>query len=169
MRRGAVAEPYRPSAFDINVAIRAYPSLQCSPLERPLRSAGSTEILGYRDKYVGGEGMVSAPRELPARVAEPLAKALLEAAATVAAALPVRGVARLDFLVDGDEWFVNEINTIPGSLANYLWVEPSRVPFAELLGDLLAEAVARPSAHYDATGADGTALRSAGTIASKLG
>jgi D-alanine-D-alanine ligase len=167
LRQGAVAEPYRPSAFDVNVAIRAHPRHQLSPLERPLRSSESAEILDYRDKYVGGEGMVSAPRELPARLPDALQKALNDAASTVAAVAMVRGVARLDFLVDGEEWFVNEINTIPGSLAKYLW-EPAGVPFGQLLTDMLAEASARPSCRYDATGADGTALQSAGTIASKL-
>jgi len=167
LRRGAVAEPYRPSAFDVNVAIRVHPQYQLSPLERPLRSTAAAEILNYRDKYVGGEGMVSAPRELPARIPESLQKALGDAAATVAEVAMVRGVARLDFLVEGDEWFVNEINTIPGSLAKYLW-EPAGVPFGQLLADMLAEATLRPSCRHDATGSDGTALQSAGTIASKL-
>jgi D-alanine-D-alanine ligase len=83
--------------------------------------------------------------------------------------VPARGVARLDFLVDGQDWFVNEINTIPGSLAKFLWVEPPPVTFPALLADMLTEAVRRPSFFYDSTGADGTALRSASSIASKLG
>jgi D-alanine-D-alanine ligase len=168
-RRGAIVEPYRAAAFDLNVAMRTWPELQLSAIERPLRSEGSTEILGYRDKYLGGEGMVSAPRELPARVPEQLQKTLREAAATVAGLVPARGVARVDFLVDGEEWFVNEINTIPGSLAKFLWVEPAAVPFPTLLADMLAEAVRRPPFFYDSSGADGTALRSASSIASKLG
>jgi D-alanine-D-alanine ligase len=77
-------------------------------------------------------------------------------------------VARIDFLIDGDEWFVNEINTIPGSLAKYLWVDPAPVLFPALLSDMLEEAVRRRAFFYDATGADGTALRSASSIASKL-
>jgi len=80
----------------------------------------------------------------------------------------VRGIARIDFLLDGDELFVNEINTIPGSLSKYLWIDPV-VPFEQLLRDLLAEAAQRPTAHYTSAGADGLALRSAGSIASKLG
>jgi D-alanine-D-alanine ligase len=80
----------------------------------------------------------------------------------------VRGIARVDFLLAGDELYVNEINTIPGSLAKYLWVDPP-IAFAQLLADMLDEAEARPTTHYTTAGADGTALRSAGTIASKLG
>jgi D-alanine-D-alanine ligase len=169
LRRGAVVEPYRAGAYDLNVAVRTWPELQLSAIERPLRSAGSGEILGYRDKYLGGEGMVSAPRELPARIPEGLDAAIRAAAATVAAVTGARGLARIDFLADGDEWWVNEINTIPGSLAKYLWVGAAAVPFLTLLTDLLAEATARPAVRYDTTGADGTALLSAGTIASKLG
>jgi D-alanine-D-alanine ligase len=168
-RRGAIVEPYRPASFDLNVAIRTWPELQLSAIERPLRSEGSTEILGYRDKYLGGEGMVSAPRELPARIPEQLEKTLRDAAATVAGVVAARGVARLDFLLDGEDWFVNEINTIPGSLAKFLWVEPAAVAFPALLTDMLTEAVRRPAFFYDSTGADGTALRSASSIASKLG
>jgi D-alanine-D-alanine ligase len=76
-------------------------------------------------------------------------------------------VARIDFLLDGDELFLNEINTIPGSLARHLWVEPV-VPFTTLLADMIREATARPTAKYSAVGADGLVLRGAGAIASKL-
>jgi D-alanine-D-alanine ligase len=167
-RRGAVVEPYRPDSFDLNLAVRTWPELQLSAIERPVRSQGSTEILGYRDKYLGGEGMVSAPRELPAQIPDALEKALRDAARVVVGLADVRGVARIDFLIDGDEWFVNEINTIPGSLAKYLWVDPAPVLFPALLSDMLEEAVRRRAFFYDATGADGTALRSASSIASKL-
>ena len=168
-RRGAVVEPYLPASFDLNLAVRAWPGLQLSAIERPLRSPGSGEILGYRDKYLGGDGMVSAPRELPAQIPEDLEKAIRDAASAVACLAMVRGIARIDFLVDGHDWYVNEINTIPGSLAKYLWVEPAQVQFSTLLTDMLVEAVKRPSYRPDATGADGTALRSASSIASKLG
>jgi D-alanine-D-alanine ligase len=169
LRRGAVVEPYRPAAYDLNVAVRTWPQLQLSAIERPLRSAGATEILGYRDKYIGGQGMASAPREVPARIPGTLEKQLRQAATTVAGVTGARGLARIDFLAEGDEWWVNEVNTIPGSLAKYLWVDPTPVPFVTLLTDLLAEAAARPAARFDATGADGTVLMSAGSIASKLG
>jgi D-alanine-D-alanine ligase len=76
-------------------------------------------------------------------------------------------VARLDFLTDGVELVVNEINTVPGSLARYLWIDPA-VPFARLLTDMIDEAVARPTARYSAAGADGLVLRGASSIAAKL-
>ena len=122
LRAGAVLEPFRPDLFDVQVALRCWPATEVSAIERPLRSAGAGggrrgEILGYIDKYVGGEGMASAPRELPATCPgrSPSRYAGWPAASRISRS--VRGVARIDFLTDGDELLVNEINTIPGSLA----------------------------------------------------
>ncbi len=168
LRSGAVLEPYRPDLGDLQVAVRTWPSLQLSAIERPLRGSGSGDILDYRDKYVAGEGMAGAPRELPARITARLEQALRAAAGAVAGIADVRGVARIDFLADSDTFYVNEINTIPGSLARYLWVDPI-VPFATLLADLGSEAIGRPTHAYSAAGADASVLRSAGSIAGKLG
>jgi len=167
LRRGAVVEPYRPDLFDLNLAVRAWPRPALSAVERPLRTTPASEILGYADKYVGGEGMASAPRQVPADVPGPLVSALHDVARRVMALTDVRGVARIDFLSDGDTLFVNEVNTIPGSLARYLWVDPP-VPFLGLLDALITEALERPAVHHSAAGADGTVLRSAGGIAGKL-
>jgi D-alanine-D-alanine ligase len=168
LRFGAVLEPYRPDLTDLQVAVRSWPELELSAVERPIRAGGSADILGYRDKYVAGEGMAGADRELPAQIPSGLEKGLRQAATQIAALAGVRGVARIDFLSDGDEFVVNEINTVPGSLARYLWVAPD-LPFSTLLEDLLAEARARPTHAYSAAGADGTVLSSAGSIAGKLG
>ncbi|HUY66119.1 MAG TPA: hypothetical protein VMV06_04835 [Acidimicrobiales bacterium] len=168
LRFGAVLEPYRPDLSDLQVAVRTWPSLELSAVERPLRAEGSSDILDYRDKYVAGEGMAGASRELPARIPPELEKSLRQAGERIAALAGVRGVARIDYLSDGRELFVNEINTVPGSLARYLWVAPP-VPFATLLADLLDEARQRPTHAYSAAGADGSVLRSAGSIAGKLG
>lgn len=168
LRAGAVLEPYRPDLADLQVAVRSWPELELSAVERPLRSREDTEILDYRDKYVAGEGMAGARRELPARIDPTLETRLREAALRIGALAGVRGVARIDFLSDGDELVVNEVNTVPGSLARYLWVAPV-VPFSTLLADLLEEARHRPTHAYSAAGADGTVLRSAGSIAGKLG
>lgn len=168
MRAGAVVEPYLPESFDLNVSVRFAPDLQLSAIERPLRSSDKANILGYADKYLGGEGMVTAPRQLPADIPSELEKQLRDAAAAIATVAGVRGVARIDFLCHDDKLYVNEINTIPGSLSKYLWVDPP-VPFATLLDDMIAEAGRRPSVAWTAAGADGAALRAAGSIAGKLG
>jgi D-alanine-D-alanine ligase len=173
LRPGAVIEPYLPRCFDLQVAARSWPALALSAIERPLRSAraggagGEPEILGYADKYVGGEGMASAPRELPADIPPGLETDLRKAALEVAQLTSVRGVARIDFLSEGAEYFVNEVNTIPGSLARYLWVDPP-ISFAVLLADLVAEAEAGATHAYSTAGADGTVLRGASSIAAKL-
>lgn len=170
LRAGAVIEPYRGDAYDLNVAVRSWPALELSAVERPLRGDGSGAILGYRDKYLGGEGMASAPRELPAALPAGATERVRELALSVASAAGVRGVARIDFLAAGEgceELYVNEINTVPGSLARYLWVDPV-VPFRRLLGDMLDEAERRPAFSWTTQGADGTALRAAGSIAGKL-
>ncbi|MGH9029476.1 MAG: D-alanine--D-alanine ligase family protein, partial [Acidimicrobiales bacterium] len=122
LRNGAVIEPYRGDLFDLNVAVRSWPQLAVSAVERPLRSGPSNEILQYSDKYVGSEGMASAPRELPAALPDALGKSIRDAALEVSLLCEVRGVARVDFLSDGDSMYVNEVNTVPGSLARYLWV-----------------------------------------------
>lgn len=168
LRAGAVVEPYRPSSFDLNIAIRTFPVAQVSAIEKPTRASSGAKILGYADKYVGGQGMVSAPRELPADLSDADAQSIRSMAVHVAELTGVRGVQRLDFLCDDGMLFVNEVNTIPGSLSKHLFVEPA-VAFSELLDGMLREAVERPSRTWTAAGSDGSALRSAGTIAGKLG
>ena len=172
LRAGAVLEPFRPDLHDVQVALRRWPATQVSDIERPLRSAGPAggargEILGYLDKYVGGEGMASAPRELPADLPAAVADEARRVARRIGDLALVRGVARIDFLTAGDELLVNEINTIPGSLARYLWIDPV-LPFATLLTDMIAEAKARPTFFYSTSGADGLVLRGASSIAAKL-
>jgi D-alanine-D-alanine ligase len=169
---GAVVEPYRPELFDLQVAVRAWPEPQLSAIERPLRGASSDssaqpEILGYQDKYVGGEGMVTAPRELPADISSDLERQIREAARRLIPLCDVRGVARIDFLSDGFGLWVNEINTIPGSLARYLWIDPP-LPFAALLESLVSEGRKRQSRSLQSAGADGSILQSASSIAAKL-
>ncbi|HVT78045.1 MAG TPA: hypothetical protein VHD87_13505 [Acidimicrobiales bacterium] len=165
LARGAVIEPYRPESVDLNVAVRLHPGLQLSAIEKPTRAGG--DIYSYKEKYVGGEGMATAPRELPAQLPSEVEDKLRAYAREAAVLANVRGVARIDFLLDGDALYLNEINTIPGSLSWFLWVDPV-VPFKQLLDDMIAEAAARPTAQYSAAGADGSVLRNSASIASKL-
>jgi len=164
---GCVVEPYREDLSDVQIAVRTYPTLELSAIERPIRRTPGAEFLNYQDKYVGGEGMVAAPRELPAVLPGNQGEEVLRLTRAVAELALVRGVARLDFLANDRELYVNEVNTIPGSLAKYLFVDPP-LPFATLLKDLLTEARERPAHRYSAAGADGLVLRKAGSIAAKL-
>jgi D-alanine-D-alanine ligase len=166
LRGGAVVEPYLPESRDLNIAIRSWPHLQLSAIEEPIR-AGKGEILDYEAKYKRG-GLEGAARHLPAEIPDPVASRIRSLAERVADLLPVRSIARLDFLLDGDELWVNEINTIPGVLASYLWIEP-KVTFEQLLTDLVDEARRKPRRQFSSPGADGSVLRSAQSIAAKLG
>lgn len=175
LRAGAIVEPYKADSYDINIAVRTHPSVQLSAIEKPLRTTAGTSILDYRDKYVGGEGMVSAPRELPAQIPPAWEDQIRTTARSLVTVASVRGLARIDFLAvasagggEHDDLFVNEINTIPGSLAKYLWIDPP-ITTAQLILDLLAEATTGPGRPYSTQGADGSALRSAGSISGKLG
>jgi D-alanine-D-alanine ligase len=169
LRRGAVIEPYRQDLHDLNIAVRTWPEVSLSQIERPERSSEGAEILSYADKYVGGEGMVSAPRELPAKVSPAVAEQVRDTARALVSLVGIRGIVRVDFLAsESGELYLNEVNTIPGSLSKYLWVDPA-VAFLRLLDDMVAEALARPAASYSSVGADGRVLRSAGSIQAKLG
>lgn len=164
---GAVVEPYLPDSSDLEVAVRTHPELQCSAIARPLRTTSDGQILSYGDKYLGGEGMASTPRELPAEISDTVAKEVTDAARRLVDVAALRSMVRVDFLLDGDKVHVNEVNTIPGSLSLYLW-QAAGVAKAEVLDDMLSEAAERPPRQFSTEGADGTALRSAGSIASKL-
>jgi len=167
LSRGCVVEPFRSDLTDVQIALKTYPELSLSAIEKPIRRAANAEILDYRDKYVGGDGMVSAPRELPAALPNGQSELIRQYASVIAEVASVRGVARVDFLANDTELYVNEINTIPGSLSKHLFVEPP-VSFSALLSDLLREAEERPAHRYSAAGADGLVLRTSGSIAAKL-
>ena len=168
MRQGGVIEPFLEGCRDYLIAVRNYPELQLSAIEAPVRDEGAAHIYNYAQKYLAGGGLEGSARELPAQVPPGVETAIRETAARVARVVGVKGVARVDFLVRDDVVWLNEINTIPGSLAAYLWIDPP-VSRRQLLLDMIAEAEAEPPRRFTITGADGTALRSAASIASKLG
>jgi D-alanine-D-alanine ligase len=104
--------------------------------------SGAVTLEGSKSQ--GSQGMASAKRLIPAPIAPDLTSAIQDAAKRTFVALGAAGVARIDFLVrpEDDTFFVNEINTMPGSLSFYLW-EPAGVPFPDLLATLIAQAQAR--------------------------
>lgn len=163
---GAVVEPYLPASRDLQIAVRTYPELQLSAIEAPAR-AGEGAIYTYEQKYLAwGDGRVE--RELPANLAPAMEGELRSLARRVAQLVGLRSVARIDFLEHEGRLYVNEVNTIPGSLGAYLWVDPP-LERRQLLEGMIAEAEQQPPRRFSTAGADGSALRNAGTIASKLG
>jgi D-alanine-D-alanine ligase len=164
--QGAVVEPFLGGSRDLQVAVRTYPEWQLSAVESPSRSAEG--IYSYDQKYLAWGGEVSAGRELPAELDGLLASEVRRLSRRVTDVAGLRGIARIDYLEKDGEMFVNEVNTIPGSMAAYLWVDPP-LERADLFEDMLAEAEATATRVFSTAGSDGTALANAGTIASKLG
>jgi D-alanine-D-alanine ligase len=172
--RGAVIEPYRTGLEDLYIAIRTHPKLQLSLIERPGKAVGEAKIYGYQQKYLQQRGAESQVSEIPARLPDEVAKRMRVAAEEIADLTRLTGNARLDFLWDGSDLFINELNPIPGALALRLWAE-SGVTRDQLLADMLAEARVKRSATADIDPPDRQAddrkaqtLRSAGSIAQKL-
>lgn len=167
-RSGAVAQTQLTDWADLNVAVRTYPTLEASAIEKPVTSASG--VYGYREKYLAGsDGMESAKRDLPADLPEVLTERIQQGAMALVAAIGLTGLPRVDFLHDGgDRLALCEINAIPGSLGLYLWAAAGH-DRARVVADWVEEARSRPvaRAHWSAT-TDGAALRAAATVASKL-
>lgn len=118
---------------------------QASVLEEPIKSG---EILSYTDKYMGGtkgaKGMQSAQKRIPAELPAEVTRRIQFLAGETFRVLSCHGVSRIDFILDRScgEIYVNEINTIPGSLSFYLW-EATGIPFDSLMDRLVALALKR--------------------------
>lgn len=164
--QGAVVEPFLGGSRDLQVAVRTYPDIQLSAIEAPARSGDG--IYSYDQKYLAWGGEVSGGRELPATVDETTQKGISELSLRIADVASLRGIARIDFLEKDGELLVNEVNTIPGSMAVYLWIDPP-ISRKQLFEDMIVEAEQSTTRVFSTAGSDGTALRSAGAIASKLG
>lgn len=104
------------------------------------------EILSYEDKYMGGgknngpsKGMASLGRKIPADISEEKSNEIRDLACKIFKAMGASGVVRIDFMIDTatDTVYANEINTIPGSLAFYLW-EATGLSYTDMI-DRLAE------------------------------
>jgi len=87
------------------------------------------DILSFENKYLNKEssskGMENTTRKFPAEINYELEKTIKDVANKVYFLLNCKGVVRFDFLVDDktQEVYFNEVNTIPGSLSNYLWTK----------------------------------------------
>ena len=137
-----------------------YESADASECEEPI---AQDEILSYQDKYMGNsgkngvkgapvkgggakgsEGMASLSRKIPAEISAERREEIRSLAVKTFQTLGCNGVARIDFMIDKDTdaLYVNEINTIPGSLAFYLW-EAVDLPYSKMLVRLIELALKR--------------------------
>lgn len=118
---------------------------QTSVLEEPIKSG---EILSYQDKYMGGtkdnRGMHAAAKRIPADLPADETERIRNLAGETFRVLSCHGVSRVDMMIDAftRKIYVNEINTIPGSLSFYLW-EAAGIKFDELMERLIRLALKR--------------------------
>lgn len=121
---------------------------QTSVCEEPIKSG---EILSYEDKYMGGtkgtKGMQASQKRIPADLPQEISDRIRFLAGETFRVLSCHGVSRVDVIMDADsgEIYVNEINTIPGSLSFYLW-EATGLPFDKLMDKLVKLALERKRA-----------------------
>lgn len=128
---------------EINCAVMGYDEeVMTSLCEEPV---GWEEILTFEDKYVKSNekgGKTSGERRIiPADIKEEIASEIEDLAKKAFITIDGRGVSRIDFLLDeNNNVFINEINTLPGSIAFYLW-EGKGYSFVKLIDELINIAV----------------------------
>ena len=147
---------------EINCSVLGdYETAEASECEEPV---SSDKILTFAEKYIGdgsakgakgakggvksspsgSKGMATLKRKIPADITETQRTEIREMAVKAFKCLGCNGVSRIDFMMDtksGNIW-LNEINTIPGSLSFYLW-EPLGVKYTELLDRMISYALKR--------------------------
>ena len=145
-----IVEKLIENLMELNISVLgSYDAQDVSAIEQVMPTK---DFLTYEDKYIGSskvkgklgakfkssKGMVSASRVVPANISEDLKSSIEEIAVKAFKALGSSGVVRIDFLVDKDtnKPYINEINSIPGSLAFYLW-EPIGKEYTELLDNMI--------------------------------
>ncbi|NVJ99532.1 MAG: D-alanine--D-alanine ligase [Alphaproteobacteria bacterium] len=131
-----LVEPFVPNLTEYNIAVRRGDDgvVITSAIERPLREA---ELLDFKNKYLAGgtpggpkldtgpsEGMASLNREInPSELTEAQEAFIRSSSAKIFDLLALAGSVRIDFLCNGEtgDLWLNEVNTVPGSFAYFLW------------------------------------------------
>ena len=125
--------------IEVNCSVLGFDGeMKTSVTEMPTTSGG--DLLDFADKYLAGsgsKGMASLKRVMPAPVGDQLIGRIEELSRQIFRALDCKGVVRIDYmLTKSDEIYITEINTIPGSMAFYLW-QQSGLPYAGLIDKLV--------------------------------
>lgn len=147
-----VVEKAVENLIEVNCSVLGdYKHQEVSALEEVL---SDNDLLTYADKYIGNgkgklkgsmkssKGMASTSRVIPARIDKKLAEKVTDLSKQVFKVLNLSGVCRIDFLIDkkANQVYINEPNTIPGSLAFYLW-EPVGKGYKTLINDMINIAI----------------------------
>ena len=132
---------------------------EASECEEPLNAG---EILSYQDKYMSGGGskgaktadggMASLQRRIPAGITDEMRDNIRKTAVEAFRALGCSGIVRIDFIIDRatGKYYLNEVNTIPGSLSFYLW-EPLGLKYKDLLTRLIDFALKNQRRRHELT------------------
>ena len=134
--------------IELNCSVLGYDDeVEASSIEMPLNS---TEFLDFHEKYLssgGSKGMASLHRVLPAPIEEDLKAEIQDMSMNIFRMMDGKGVVRIDYMFDRDsgKLYITEINTIPGSLAFYLW-EYDGMRYRELIDRMIRYA---EKAHED--------------------
>ena len=149
-----LVEKYMSDFKEVNCAIIGDgESFRTSVLEEVLKD---DEILSFDGKYVGNAkgaksklptkgakgGMANTSRLVPAPLSDEMTEEIKALALKAYRALDAFGCARIDFMVIEDEIYLTELNTIPGSLAFYLWKEVD-IDFTKECDILIENAIKR--------------------------
>ena len=132
---------------EVNIAVMGnYERQKLSAIEEVM---SSNKFLTFDDKYIGNgkskgkfkvasKGMASLNRKLPADLSKEVKEKVEDMAINAFKVLGTSGNARIDFMINSktNKVYINEINSIPGSLAFYLWEEAS-VSFTDLLDEMI--------------------------------
>ncbi len=109
----AIVEKYIEPRREINcAAYRAEDKIVVSECEEPLPQS---DIYTFEDKYGGGGKSV-----FPAKIPEEISTYIRKTTRLVYEKLNMRGIVRFDYIYS-EEVYLSEINTVPGSLAYYLF------------------------------------------------
>ena len=113
--------------YEINCAVYSDEhGVNVSACEMPKTN---NNFLTFEDKYLGGE------RLFPAPISEKISSKIQSIAKKIYTDMYFSGVIRVDFIVSG-EVFVNEINSVPGSMAYYLFAD-TLTGLSEMLDELI--------------------------------
>jgi D-alanine-D-alanine ligase len=136
--RSVIVEKFAPEGtIEVNCAVLGKDEVRASTLEQPI---AYDDVLDFEKKYMGsaGMGMKSQERIMPAPIGDELTEKIKSAAIAAFKAIRGQGTSRLDFLVHpaSGQFWINEINTLPGSFAFYLW-EPEGLSASDVCDELI--------------------------------
>jgi D-alanine-D-alanine ligase len=139
--------------IEVTLPIMGNDQCQLAEIEKPLNK---TDFFDFSDKYLSGGkkggGANSEYSEIPAKIKPEFSERVKDLGRKTYSILGCSGIARVDFLIDGgsDKVYVNEVNTLPGSLYHHNW-KKAGVSNVDLVNKLVALAEERFTAQKGLT------------------